>query len=448
MNGLLTDLYQLTMAAGYYRAGKTGEIATFELFVRNLPRNRNYVIAAGLAQAVDYLLNLRFTNEETAYLRGLSQFTRAPEEFFVMLESLRFTGEVDAVAEGTPVFAGEPLLRVRAPLAEAQIAETYLLATLGFQSLIATKASRLVEAAGGRAVVEFGTRRAHSAETGVLAGRAAYIGGCVGTSNTKTGMLYGAPVFGTAAHSWVLAFASELESFRQLQDLLGEATIYLVDSYDTLAGTRKAASLGRPFWGVRLDSGNFVELAPAVRRILDEAGYPDTKIMVTGDLNEYKILELMKEKLPIDAFGVGTELATSADDPKLGAVYKLVELEVNGTKRFTLKFSEKKQTWPGAKQVFRYPERDVIGCAWEQPSPGAGNARPRPLLEPVMRDGKLLAPLPDAAAARVRAAKGLARLPIAYRSLFATDPPYPVQYSAELRSLYERTRRSVEASEE
>jgi nicotinate phosphoribosyltransferase len=195
MHGLLTDLYELTMAAGYYQAGKAGETATFELFVRQLPPNRNYVVAAGLAQAVDYLLNLSFPADEIAYLRGLPQFQRAPAGFFGMLEELRFTGDLFAVPEGTPVFAGEPLLTVRAPLIEAQIVETYLLSTIGFQSMVATKASRLVEAAAGRTVVEFGTRRAHSPEAGVLAGRAAYIGGCLGTSNTEAGKRYGVPVF-------------------------------------------------------------------------------------------------------------------------------------------------------------------------------------------------------------------------------------------------------------
>src|SRR5271168_3249986 len=320
MTGLLTDLYQLTMAAGYFEAGKTAESATFELFFRRLPRYRNYVVAAGLAQAVDYLLNLKFSDEEIDYLRGLPQFGRVSSGFFDALRQLRFTGDMFAMAEGSPIFANEPFLTIRAPLMEAQIAETYLLATIGFQSLIATKASRIVEVAGGRAVVEFGTRRAHSPEAGVLAGRASYIGGCAGTSNTETGMRYGVPVFGTAAHSWVMSFATERESFEQLQRLLGESTVYLIDSYDTLEGARRAAGLGRPLWGVRLDSGNLVTLAPAVRKILDDAGLPDAKIMATGDLNEYKIQELMAARAPIDMFGVGTELSTSADAPSLGVI--------------------------------------------------------------------------------------------------------------------------------
>lgn len=443
MNGLLTDLYQLTMAAGYFRAGKATEIGTFELFLRHLPPNRNYVIAAGLAQAVDYLLNLSFTPDEIDYLRGLPQFQRAPREFFDALAGLRFTGDVFAVPEGTPVFAGEPLLTVRAPLMEAQIPETYLLATIGFQSMVATKASRLVAASGGRAVVEFGTRRAHSPEAGVQAGRAAYIGGCVGTSNTLAGTRYGVPVFGTAAHSWVLAFPSELESFQALQDLLGASTVYLVDTYDTLEGARRATSIGKPMWGVRLDSGNLVELSRKVRAILDDAGFNDAKIMVTGDLNEYKILELVKEHLPIDAFGVGTELATSADAPHISAVYKLVELSSGNSRRYTAKFSEDKQTMPGAKQVFRYGDHDLVGRSGECPDCPEDAQEVEPLLRPVILDGELVVPLPDVHAARERSSESLKKMPTALRSLFSIDPPYRVDYSKDLLALQAQNRQET-----
>ena len=355
--GLLTDLYELTMAAGYVAAGKARERATFELFLRRLPENRNYVIAAGLRQAVEYLANLRFSEDEIGYLRGLPQFVSATAEFWDVLRAFRFTGDVWAVPEGTIVFAGEPLMTVRAPLMEAQIPETCLLATIGFQSMIASKASRVVDAAGGRGVIEFGTRRAHSPEAGVLAARAAYIGGCIGTSNTEAGHRYGIPVFGTAAHSWVQSFESELESFRRLQQLLGAATVYLVDTYDSIEGTRRAASLGKPLWGVRLDSGNLAELSRAARRILDDAGLPGARIMASGDLNEYKILELVAGGAPIDAMGVGTDLVTSMDAPSLGAVYKLVELDGDLHTRFTAKFSKDKHSYPGAKQIFRYADR-------------------------------------------------------------------------------------------
>ena len=434
MTGLLTDLYELTMAAGYFEAGKTAETATFELFFRRLPRYRNYVVAAGLAQAVDYLLNLKFTDEEVDYLRGLPQFQRASSGFFDALRQLRFTGDLFAVAEGTPIFANEPFLTVRAPLMEAQIVETYLLAAIGFQSLVATKASRIVEVAGGRAVVDFGARRAHSPEAGVLAGRASYIGGCIGTSNTETGFRYGIPVFGTAAHSWVQSFPTETEAFQRLQNLLGDATAYLIDTYDTIEGARCASSLGPPLWGVRLDSGNLVELSREVRKILDQAGLKTAKIMATSDLNEYKILEFAAAGAPIDAFGVGTDLATSADSPSLGVVYKLVEL--NG--RFTAKFSEDKQTLPGAKQVFRFAGHDVIACSWECLGCGHGEPEAKALLRPVMLGGKLIEPLPTAGAARQHAADSIKRLPTAVRSLFDTGQEYRVDQSPALLTLYEK----------
>ncbi len=448
--GLLTDLYQLTMAAGYFEAGKSKDRAAFELFARHLPHNRNFILAAGLAQAVDYLANVHFTPEEIDYLRGLPQFQRASPAFFEMLAGLRFTGDLFAVSEGTPLFAGEPFLTVRAPLIEAQLAETYLLATIGFQSLIATKAARVTKAALGRDVVEFGTRRAHSPEAGVLAGRAAYIGGCAGTSNAEAGLRYGIPVFGTAAHSWVMSFATERAAFEQLQRLLGEHTVQLIDSYDTLSGARLTAALGRPLWGVRLDSGNLVELAPAVRSILDQSGLRDAKIMATGDLNEYKIHELVAAGAPIDVFGVGTELATSADAPSLGVVYKMVELETPGeAPRFTLKLSHDKATLPGAKQIFRYADRDLLARSSECPScpgsaPGAAGSGPdvEALLHPVMLGGRLLEPLPTASEARAHAAACLARLPAPCHSLFESHG-WRVEISSELEALDEQVRRGL-----
>ena len=434
MRGLQTDLYQLTMAAGYFESGIANQTATFELFFRNLPRYRNFVLSAGLAQVVEYLSELSFGDDEIAYLRSLPQFQRVKPGFFEVLRELRFTGDVFAMREGTPVFAGEPILTVRAPLMEAQIAETYLLATVGFQSLIATKAARMVEVAGGRAVVDFGTRRAHSPEAGVLAGRASYIGGCAGSSNTETGYRFGIPVFGTAAHSWVQAFPTEREAFERLQKLLGDATIYLIDTYNTLDGARLAASLGKPVFGVRLDSGNLVELSREVRQILDQAGLKDAKIMATSDLNEYKILEFTAAQAPIDAFGVGTDLATSTDSPNLGVVYKLVEL--NG--RYTAKFSEDKHTWPAAKQVFRFANHDVIGCSWECIGCHEGEAMARALLRPVILKGNLIEPLPALANAREYAAESIRKLPLATRSLFDTEQKYRVEASPALQSLYEQ----------
>ena len=437
------------MAAGYFEAGKLAERATFELFVRRLPHNRNFVIATGLAQAVEYLQNLRYTAEEIDYLRTLPQFALTSPGFFDYLAGLRFTGDLFAVPEGTPLFPNEPFLTLRAPLVEAQIPETYLLATLGFQSMIATKAARVVKAALGRTVVEFGTRRAHSPEAGVFAGRASYVGGCGGTSNTEAGMRFGVPVFGTAAHSWVMSFATERIAFEQLQKLLGENTVYLIDSYDTLEGARRAAELGRPLWGVRLDSGNLVTLAPAVRKILDDAGLRETKIMATGDLNEYKIHELLAARAPIDVFGVGTELSTSADAPTLGVVYKMVELEDGGNqRRYTLKLSEDKHTLPGSKQVFRYPTHDLLARSTECPScpdPTSpdGSSPSEALLRPVMLGGQLLEPLPSAQEARSHAAACLGRLPARCQSLFENPDAWRVDLSPELEGLYEKVRKGI-----
>jgi len=451
---LQTDFYQLTMAAGYFEAGKTGERATFELYVRRLPPNRKFILAAGLAQAVEYLLNLRFSNEEIAYLRGLPQFARTRPEFFEMLAGLRFTGDVFAVPEGTPMFAGEPLLTVRGPLIEAQLAETYLLSSIGFQTMIATKAARVVKAAVGRTVVEFGTRRAHSPEAGVLAGRAAYVGGCAGTSNAETGLRYGVPLFGTAAHSWVMSFPTELAAFEQLQRLLGESTVYLIDSYETLAGARRAASLGRPIWGVRLDSGNLGELAPAVRKILDDAGLGHAKIMATGDLNEYKIHELMAARAPIDVFGVGTELATSADAPSLGVIYKMVEMEDAHGRRYPIKLSQDKHTLPGAKQVFRFADHDLLARSSECPAcPGStvqgataeGADSVEALIKPVILGGRLVAPLPSAEQARRYGMEALARMPAPVTSVFEGQDTWRVEQSHELAALYEQVRAGTTA---
>jgi nicotinate phosphoribosyltransferase len=435
MNGLLTDLYELTMSAGYFEAGISHRTATFELFIRRLPEHRSFVIAGGLPQVVEYLLGFRFTAEEIDYLRSLPQFARVSASFFQRLHDLRFTGDLFAVPEGTLLFAGEPVLSVRAPIMEAQIPETYLLAAIGFQTLIATKAARMVHAAGERAVIEFGTRRAHTPEAGALAGRAAYIGGCIGTSNTLTGFRTGIPVYGTAAHSWVLAFPSEREAQRRLQELLGPDTVYLIDTYDTLEGARIAASLGRPLWGVRLDSGDLVELSRAVRRILDEAGLVEAKIMASGDLNEYKIAEIAAAGAPIDAFGVGTELATSSDAPALGGIYKLVEIEG----RYTAKLSPGKVTFPGAKQIYRFPDHDLVALAKEKVQTSGAE----PLLRPVIFKGRLLEPLPDAGAARSRAAESLRRLPEAWHGLVETTAPYPVEYSPELKALVENLRQSA-----
>ncbi len=420
MNALLTDFYELTMAAGYFEAGKAEEVATFEMFVRRLPAGRDYLVFAGLAQAVEYLEQLRFTADEVGWLRAQPQFSRVSPSFWDYLAKFRFTGTVSAPPEGTPMYATEPLLTLRAPLIEAQVVETYLLAMIGYQTMIATKAARIVEAARGRSVIEFGTRRAHSPEAGVLAARAAFIGGCTGTSNTLAGYRFGIPVFGTAAHSWVLSFEDESEAFRRLRQLLGERCAYLVDTYDTLEGARKAAALGAPLWGVRLDSGNLVELARQVRGILDAAGLREAKIMATNELDETRIAELLDAGAPIDSFGVGSALATSADAPSLGAVYKLVEIERDRRRRYPAKHSPEKATLGGAKQVFRYDGFDVIGHISEcKPRPGECRA----LLSPVMIGGQRAGEWPTVFEAQAR---------------FAAERPRTPQWidlSDELRSL-------------
>jgi len=415
------------MAAGYFDAGKAAEKATFELTIRRLPPNRNFVIMAGLPEVVDYLLNLGFTAEEIDYLRGLPQFHNASARFFDYLRDFRFTGDLFSVPEGTPLFAGEPILSLRAPVIEAQIPETFVLSAVTFQTLIASKAARSVEAAGGRPVIEFGTRRAHTPEAGVLGARAAYLGGCAGTSNTLAGFRFGVPVMGTAAHSWVMSFACQMDAFRKLQKVLGESAVQLVDTYDTLEGARRVASLGVPLWGVRLDSGDFAALSRQVRRVLDEAGLRDAKIMVSGDLDEYRIRDLVQSGAPIDAFGVGTQLATSGDAPSMASIYKLVETETCGIKRFTAKYSDDKGSLPGSKQLFRDTMRDVVARSGEC---GTGEA----LMRPVILGGKLIEPLPTLEQARRRAAEYVAKLPEPLRQLEVAEP-WPVIHSRELREL-------------
>lgn len=409
LNGLLTDLYELTMAAGYFAAGKQDDIGTFEFSLRRLPKDREFVLCAGLPRAVEYLLNLSFEADEIAYLRSLPNFRRVPEAFWDYLADFRFTGDVFAVPEGTVLYEGQPVLNIRAPLIEAQIPETYLLSAIAFETLIATKAARIVHAAQGRDVIEFGTRRAHTPEAGVLGARAAYLGGCAGTSNTLAGLKYGIPVMGTAAHSWVMSFASETEAFARLQQLLGENTVQLIDTYDSIEGAHIAARLGKPLWGVRIDSGELVGLSREVRRILDAAGLQDAKIMASGDLGEEKIAALLEAGAPVDAFGVGTELATSSDAPFMNAIYKLVEINHAGEIRYTAKSSPGKHSLPGAKQLFRYPEYDLLGLHNE--CAGGSEA----MLRPVIIGGNLVCELPSVEQIRERARKSLAEWPSGIR---------------------------------
>jgi nicotinate phosphoribosyltransferase len=435
MSALNTDLYELTMAAGYFAAGKADEVATFELGVRRLPERRNFLVAAGLAQAIDYLRNLQFHSDEIDYLRSLRQFRNVPPEFFDFLRKLRFTGDLFAVPEGTPVFANEPIAIVRAPLIEAQLVETCLLSTFAFQTSIASKAARCVIAAAGRAVVEFGSRRAHGPEAGVLAARAAFIGGCTGSSNAEAGKRFGIPVSGTAAHSWIMAFENERQSFLALQKLMGENTVFLLDTYDTINGTRLAAEVGNPIWGVRLDSGDLLALSREVRQILDSAGLQSAKIFVSNDLDEHRVDELVRNRAPVDAFGIGTALATSSDAPSLSAVYKLVELKRKGVVHYMAKFSEEKNTRPGAKQIYRFPTRDIVALQTEC-SDSFGSS---PLVRPILIDGDPIEDAPTTADMRSYAQTSVAALPSELHNL-DRPAPYSVEISDRLEELTDSLR--------
>jgi nicotinate phosphoribosyltransferase len=440
---LLTDLYELTMAAAYFEQ-RVKLRASFELFVRQVPPERSYLVAAGLDSALGYLENLHFTDDDVAFLRDLPAFKTVSGDFFDYLRRFRFSGEVHAVPEGSLIFGAEPILTVTAPILEAQIIETYLLSVANFETLIASKAARVVSVAAGRPVWEFGTRRAHGPQAGVRAARAAYVGGCAGTSNVLAGYLYGVPTAGTAAHSFTQAYPSERESFEALLDTFPDSTL-LIDTYDTLAGAETAATFGRKLAGVRIDSGDMLEKSRGVRSILDRHGLKETRIFASGDLNEYKIEQLIADRAPIDAFGVGTDLATSRDVPALGVVYKLVEVqEENGEVEYKTKFSEHKAHWPGRKQVFRFSRREADGCEryhhdlvtrWEEQYPEG-----TPLLEPVMRGGRRLSPAPPITEARARTLAAMERLPARYKSLHG-GPRYPVGHSAALERLLDDVRR-------
>lgn len=360
---LATDLYELTMAAAYFRSGQADRKAVFEAFVRKLPRNRSYMVVAGLEQTLQYILNLKFTDDNIAYLKSLEAFQNAGDDFFEYLRHFRFTGDVWATHEGTVLFPNEPFIRVEAPIIEAQILETYVLSMMNFQSLIATKASRIVNAARGRDIVEFGFRRAHGPQAALLAARASYIGGCTGTSNTLAAKKLGIPAFGTMAHSFVMNFESETEAFREFTKVFPEGFL-LVDTYDTIAAVESIVRTGIRAGGIRLDSGDLYSLSLQSRAILDRAGFKDVKIMASGDLNEYLIEDLVSKGTPIDVFGVGTELTTSRDDPAMNGVYKLVAVKVpsDGSEKmlYKLKTSPGKKTYPGPKQVYRSFENGKI----------------------------------------------------------------------------------------
>jgi len=435
---LSTDLYELTMMAGYYTAGMDAP-ATFELYVRELPDNRSFLVAAGLDQALAYLEQLRFTADDIAHLRDLPALRGVRRDFFdEYLPRFRFRGEVWAVGEGVPVFPPAPLLRVTAPLPEAQLLETALLATVAFQTSVASRAARMVAAAEGRGVVEFGARRAHGIEAGVLAARAAFIAGCESTSNVDAGRRFGIPVSGTMAHAWVTAFPTELAAFRQYADVFGDRTVILLDTYDTLAAARAVAASGIVPAAVRLDSGDLVALSREVRTILDAAGLRATRIFVSGDLDERRIAALVEAGAPIDGFGVGAALSTASDAPSLGAVYKLVEVERGGVAVPVLKRSPEKRTAPGRKQVWRFVEEndtaaeDVIELADAARPQGRARRPPDALLARVMHEGRRAHPPVPMAELRARHRAEIGRLPLEVRRLTGAAR-YPVRIGQALQ---------------
>lgn len=432
MSLLLTDLYQLNMIEAYLDRGET-KTSVFEFFVRKVPPQRNFLVAAGLEQALDFLEQLHFTADELDWLAKSGQFGKS---FLDHLANLHFSGDVHAMPEGTVFFANEPILRVTAPLPEAQLAETRLINILHFQSLIASKAARMVLAAPGKHLVDFGLRRAHGAEAGLLAARAAYIAGFAGTATVLAQKEFGIPVYGTMAHSFIQVFDDESVAFEAFAHARPDNLVILIDTYDTEEAARKVVALaprlkaaGIKVRGVRLDSGDLMALSKSVRRILDSGGLSDTIIFASGGLDEYELAAFAKEGPAIDGFGIGTSLAVSSDAPALDCAYKLQEYA--GLPR--RKRSAGKETWPGRKQVWRSygPDGRMAGdilSLEDDVQPG------EPLLQPMMRGGRRTKPRPPLADARARAQCDYERLPEALRGL-EPGAAYRVQVSDALVEL-------------
>ena len=429
---LLTDLYQLTMVETYVAQGMM-DSAVFEFSVRRLPTQRSFLMAAGLEQVLDFLEQLRVSQAELKWLEQTGRFSQSCLDY---LEHLRFSGDVHAMQEGTVFFPHEPILRVTAPLPQAQLVETRIMNLLNFQTLIASKAARSVLAAGGKPLIDFGLRRAHGAEAGLLAARASYLAGFAGTSTVLAGMAYDIPIYGTMAHSFVQAHRDETTAFEHFALAQPENTVLLIDTYDTEAAARKVVALapslkqqGIMVKAVRLDSGDLADHARKVRRILDGGGLPQTQIMASGNLDEYQLRRLIADGAPIDSFAVGTAMTTSADAPSLDCAYKLQEY----AGRPCRKRSEGKATWPGRKQVYRQYthdgrfDYDVVTTLHDH-HPG------EPLLHPVMAEGRRLISNRKLTELRERAATQLALLPNLLRSLEG-DHPYDVRISQPLHDL-------------
>ena len=442
--GLFTDFYELTMCASYFDNQKF-EPATFDLFIRRLPPNRGYLLFAGLEQVLHYLQDIKFTEAHLSYLKkqGFNQ------SFLDYLRNFKFTGDVWAAPEGTVAFPCEPLIRVTAPIIEAQLVETFLLNTVNLQTMIATKASRVVNAARGKAVIEFGLRREHGIDAGMKVARCSYIAGCQGTSNVLAGFAYGIPVFGTMAHSFVMSYEQEIDAFRAFAKTFPGNSTLLIDTYDDMAGAEKAVVVakelekeGHKLSGVRLDSGDLAEISKKVRNLLDAKGLQYVRIFASGDLDEFKIEELRKQGAKIDAFGVGTKMGTSADKPYVDVIYKLCETKSDdGSFTPIMKLSQDKVTLPGRKQVYRFKdaegkfEKDVIVLANEK---AAGT----PLMLKVMEKGKITYDLPSLNEIRKTATENLSCLPDKYKKVTGV-PEYPVGLSQDLEKMMKNLKKKL-----
>lgn len=437
---ILTDLYHLNMAEAYLAHGET-KTAVFEFFVRKLPDQRGFLIASGLEQALDFLEDVRFSNDELTWLAERQSFT---DRLLSYLAGFRFSGHVHAMPEGTVFFADEPILRVTAPIPEAQLLESRLINILHFQTLIASKAARCVLAAPEKRIIDFGFRRAHGAEAGLLAARASYIAGFVGTATVAAEREFGIPAFGTMAHSFIEAHDDEVTAFEHFSRVRPKGLTLLLDTYDSVIAARKVVSLaprlkadGIKIRAVRLDSGNLSALAKSVRTILDDGGLGDVSIFASGGLDEHALTSLIATGAPIDGFGVGTALTTSSDVPALDCAYKLQEYA--GSPR--RKLSPGKATWPGRKQVWRQYGCDGTMVS-DVLSTEADSQSGEALLIPVMHAGRRLNPAPTLDEIRDRVRGQLDKLPTALRQL-QTRPPYPVHVSDALRKLSEETDRRL-----
>lgn len=436
--GLMADLYELTMAAGYFVHGLADRRSSFELYVRRLPPNRSYLVAAGLAQAVHFLQRFSFSPEQLKWLKAQPAFAKVPGSWLEKLAALRFEGDLWALPEGTIFFPPAPILRVTAPLMVAQLVETYLVSTITAQSLAASKASRIVSAAAGRSVADFGGRRAHGPQAGMLAARAAFIAGADGTSHAEAARRLGIPAVGTQAHAWIMALGEETDAFRKFGETFPGSCTLVVDTYDALGGLQRALASGAKMQGIRLDGGDLLGLSREARALLDQEGRKEVKIFASGDLDERKIAELIASGAPIDAFGVGTELAVSRDAPSLETVYKLVELETEYGMTGRAKGGGGKRSYPYAKQVYRFAGPDGGRFEFDTIVRETELLEGDALLVPILKGGELAHPLPDLASSRKLCAEQRAKLPPQLLSLDPAAPGYRVDYSKHLQREAER----------